>query len=130
MDTGTRLGSYEIIHLLGKGGMGEVYRAFDTRLNRAVAVKVLPTSFINCLKRDIHSEPGRTGRNSQATGMHGGSLNGAGMVLLGQAPAPPPGTFLRQCQSGTHDFGGRGCLKRDRPGDCQSLAECKSVHLS
>ncbi len=47
MDTGTRLGSYEIIDLLGKGGMGEVYRAFDTRLNRAVAVKVLPASFGN-----------------------------------------------------------------------------------
>jgi eukaryotic-like serine/threonine-protein kinase len=38
---GTRLGAYEIVGLLGQGGMGEVYRATDTRLNRAVAIKVL-----------------------------------------------------------------------------------------
>ena len=39
---GTRLGPYEIVSALGAGGMGEVYRANDTRLNREVAVKVLP----------------------------------------------------------------------------------------
>jgi len=42
---GQQLGTYEITALLGKGGMGEVYRARDTRLNREVAVKVLPTEF-------------------------------------------------------------------------------------
>src|SRR5882672_8677459 len=42
---GTQLGSHEIIALLGKGGMGEVYKARDTRLNRAVAIKVLPSQF-------------------------------------------------------------------------------------
>ncbi len=40
---GTRLGPYEIVSLLGKGGMGEVYRSRDTRLDRDVAVKVHPT---------------------------------------------------------------------------------------
>ena len=41
---GMRLGPYEILALLGAGGMGEVYRARDTRLNREVAIKVLPQS--------------------------------------------------------------------------------------
>jgi serine/threonine protein kinase len=41
---GTRLGPYEIVQLLGAGGMGEVYRATDTNLKRQVAIKVLPTS--------------------------------------------------------------------------------------
>jgi Tol biopolymer transport system component len=43
--TGSRLGSLEIISLLGAGGMGEVYRARDTKLNREVAVKVLPEAY-------------------------------------------------------------------------------------
>src|SRR3984885_1547764 len=41
--SGTRLGPYEIQSPLGAGGMGEVYRAKDTRLNRTVAIKVLPS---------------------------------------------------------------------------------------
>ena len=39
---GTRLGRYEILSPIGAGGMGEVYRAKDTRLDRTVAIKVLP----------------------------------------------------------------------------------------
>ena len=42
---GSRFGTYEIIGPLGAGGMGEVYRARDTRLDRDVALKVLPLAF-------------------------------------------------------------------------------------
>ena len=49
----TRLGPYEILSLLGVGGMGEVYRARDTRLERTVAIKILS---------QLSSDPGRRQR--------------------------------------------------------------------
>lgn len=42
---GTRLGPYEIVAPIGAGGMGEVYKARDSKLDRDVAIKVLPPSF-------------------------------------------------------------------------------------
>jgi serine/threonine-protein kinase len=45
LETGTRLGPYEIVSTIGAGGMGEVYRARDSRLNRDVALKLLPAAF-------------------------------------------------------------------------------------
>ena len=51
---GNRVGPYEIVSVLGAGGMGEVYRARDTRLQRDVAIKVLPAS--------VTSDPDRLAR--------------------------------------------------------------------
>src|SRR5580658_4540281 len=47
LSVGDKLGPYEILAPLGAGGMGEVYRAHDAKLNRDVAIKVLPASFAN-----------------------------------------------------------------------------------
>jgi len=52
----TRLGPYEIVSAIGAGGMGEVYRARDPRLNRDVAIKVLPASFSSDPQR-LHRFP-------------------------------------------------------------------------
>ena len=46
LPSGTRLGPYEIIAAAGAGGMGEIYKARDTRLDRIVAIKVLPPIFL------------------------------------------------------------------------------------
>ena len=54
---GTRLGPYEITAQIGAGGMGEVYRARDARLQRDVAIKVLPAAFV--------ADPGRLARFEQ-----------------------------------------------------------------
>ena len=57
LSTGARVGTYEILAPLGAGGMGEVYRARDTALNREVALKVLPAAFAE--------EPSRLARFSR-----------------------------------------------------------------
>ena len=51
LSAGTKLGVYEIVAPIGKGGMGEVYRARDTKLDRDVAIKVLPEEFAEDTER-------------------------------------------------------------------------------
>src|SRR5450631_2695166 len=51
LSAGDKLGHYEILSLLGKGGMGEVYRGRDTKLKRDVAIKVLPETFARDAER-------------------------------------------------------------------------------
>src|SRR5438034_5621142 len=51
MTPGSRIGPYEVLSAIGAGGMGEVYRARDTKLNRNVAIKVLPPDFARDTER-------------------------------------------------------------------------------
>jgi serine/threonine-protein kinase len=51
LSTGTKLGRYKIRSKLGEGGMGEVYLALDTELNRTIALKVLPSEIASDTKR-------------------------------------------------------------------------------
>src|SRR4026209_47443 len=56
---GTRFGPYEVIALIGKGGMGEVYRDRDSRLWRHVAIKILSREFTSDPDREVPVAPGR-----------------------------------------------------------------------
>ncbi len=73
MEPGTRLGPYEILATLGAGGMGEVYRARDSRLKRDVAIKVLPPSF--------SKDPERL-RRFELEAQAAGSLNHPGITAV------------------------------------------------
>ena len=64
LSVGTRLASYEIVAALGAGGMGEVYRAPDTKLGRDVAIKILPELFL--------TDPDRVALVRRAATAHGG----------------------------------------------------------
>ena len=73
IDAGTRLGPYEIIEPIGAGGMGEVYRARDPRMDRFVAIKVLPASMAH--------EPDRQ-RRFELEAKAAGSLNHPNLVTV------------------------------------------------
>src|SRR6202790_1417568 len=55
LSVGDKLGPYEILARIGAGGMGEVYRARDSRLNRDVAIKVSKTEFSERFEREAHA---------------------------------------------------------------------------
>src|SRR5581483_527322 len=64
LESGSRLGPYEIVGALGAGGMGEVYRARDPRLGREVAIKILPHELSNDSDRLVRFE--REARSASA----------------------------------------------------------------
>ena len=59
LEAGTKLGPYELVAPIGAGGMGEVYRANDTRLDRTVAIKVLPADLAESAERNARFQRGR-----------------------------------------------------------------------
>src|SRR5687767_10509315 len=85
LQPGIRLGPYEILSTLGSGGMGEVYKARDTRLDRVVAIKVLPELFAADSDRAARFE-----REAQAVA----ALSHPNILAIhdiGSAPSSQPG---------------------------------------
>jgi serine/threonine protein kinase len=88
-----RLGSFEIVALIGVGGMGEVYRATDTNLKRAVAIKVLPPS--------VSADPDRLARFQREAEL---------LAALNHPNVPPRGPLVRSDRASNR---GHGCFPRD-----------------
>jgi serine/threonine protein kinase len=86
---GTRLGHYELVSILGAGGMGDVYRARDTRLHRDVAIKVLPAAFT--------SDPDRLARfEREARAL--AALNYPHIGAICRSPTARPAIWTRSCR--------------------------------
>jgi serine/threonine protein kinase len=85
LSAGARLGSYEILGLIGAGGMGEVYRAFDPKLKRTVAIKILPEA--------VADEPERISRFEREAEVLA-SLNHANIAVIHDFRQEAQGHFL------------------------------------
>ena len=74
---GSKLGPYEIVSPLGKGGMGEVWRAHDPQIGRDVAIKVSAKQFTDRFEREVRAI-GALNHPNICTLYHGAELSGAG----------------------------------------------------
>ena len=102
LDASTRLGPYEILGPLGAGGMGEVYRARDTRLDRLVAVKVLPADSASAMALE------RFGREAKAIA----ALNHPGICAVYDVGTEPVPFLVMELLEGEtlHQRLGRGAI--------------------
>src|SRR6058998_379094 len=99
--TGTRLGPYEILALIGAGGMGEVYKARDTRLDRVVAIKVCAEQFSERFEREARAVAALNHPNICALGADAGRSHSAGRSAAHCAPdrRGPGGRRTRRASS-------------------------------
>ena len=94
---GRQLGSYQVLSLLGTGGMGEVYRAHDRKLGREIAIKVLPKEFsqdperLGRLEREVEARVGGGGATAAVTRVrHRRALEDCAAALARAAAARAP----------------------------------------
>jgi serine/threonine protein kinase len=120
LSAGTRLGAYEIVGAIGAGGMGEVYRGRDTKLDRDVAIKVLPDTFA--------SDPERIAR-FQREAKTLASLNHPHIGTIYGLVARPHGgymTFMDQ-RSAPHVRSSSSNCRHRRPGE-RDPAHADALH--
>jgi serine/threonine protein kinase len=134
METGTRLGSFEILEPIGEGGMGVVYKARDTRLGRSVAIKVLPDVFANDPERVARMQ-----REAQVLATlnhpHIATIYGMedraivmelveGKTLEGPVPVEEATRIARQIAEGLEAAHEKGIIHRDlKPANIKLTAE-------
>jgi Tol biopolymer transport system component len=134
MTSGTRIGPYEIVSAIGAGGMGEVYRAKDTKLHRDVAVKVLPASWVNDpdrlmrFEREAHVLASLNHSNIAA--IYGLEKNAlvmelvTGETLTGPLPLPTALSYARQIAEALEYAHEKGVVHRDlKPANVMITAE-------
>jgi serine/threonine protein kinase len=125
LSAGTRVGPYEIVSVLGAGGMGEVYRARDSALGRDVAIKVLPSAFSRDPDRVARFE--REARALAALNhpniatIHGREVGDSGLALVMELVEGP--TLAERLAHNTRRDGSRGLPLSEALTSARQIAE-------